>query len=68
MRLTRSRFNTTATPTTQLRKRLSNGIRKQTNTGVYLTDEAVVLHLGVGASQQQKLCDEGAMNGLRGVE
>jgi hypothetical protein len=36
-RLTRSRFNTAAVPTTQLRKRLSNGIRKQTDTGVYLT-------------------------------
>jgi hypothetical protein len=35
--LTRSRFNTAAVPTTQLRKRLSNGIRKQTDTGVYLT-------------------------------
>jgi hypothetical protein len=33
----RSRFNTAAVPTTQLRKRLSNGIRKQTDTGVYLT-------------------------------
>jgi hypothetical protein len=32
-------------------------------------DEAVVLHRGVGASQQEgKLRDEGAMNGLRGVE
>jgi hypothetical protein len=29
MRLTRSRFNTAAVPTTQLRKRLSNGIKDQ---------------------------------------
>jgi hypothetical protein len=38
--LTRSRFNTAAVPTTQLRKRLSNGIRKQTDTDVYLTGYA----------------------------